>query len=127
MNLEKLNALKSRLWKAADDLRAERENLEEDELLVFDMLCKEKKISDKEKAKIKDAAKNLLERLKNNEFKVNQWADKTQTSSSVKSKIQDILFLALPSIYTNDDINLKTDILFNDFIVRYADYNSVAA
>ena len=37
--------------------RAERENLEEEELTVFDMLLKDKKISDKEKAQVKEAAK----------------------------------------------------------------------
>ena len=59
-----------------ENKRAAKENLEEDELFVFDMLCSNKKISDKEKSDIKDAAKKLLERLKNNEFRVNQWAEK---------------------------------------------------
>ena len=47
-----------------EEKRAERENLEEDELTVFDMLVANKKISDKEKTKIKEAARELLERLK---------------------------------------------------------------
>ena len=73
------------------------------------MLCRNKKISDKEKSDDKDAAKKLLERLKNNEFRVNQWTEKIQTSSSVKSRIQDMLFLELPESYTNEDISLKTE------------------
>ena len=90
------------------------------------MLCRHKKISDKEKSDVKDAAKKLLKRLKNNEFRVNQWAEKIQTSSSVKSKIQDILFLELPESYTNEDISLKTEKLFNEFKLRYADFDLVA-
>ena len=109
-----------------ENKRAAKENLEEDELFVFDMLCRHKKISDKEKSDVKDAAKKLLERLKNNEFRVNQWTEKIQTSSSVKSKIQDILFLELPESYTNEDISLKTEKLFNEFKLRYADFDLVA-
>ena len=56
--------------------RAERENLEEEELTVFDMLLKDKKISDKEKAQVKEAAKELLKRLKKKEFKVQHWTEK---------------------------------------------------
>ncbi|PCJ81100.1 MAG: hypothetical protein COA49_07295 [Bacteroidetes bacterium] len=108
--------------------RAERENLEEDELLVFDMLCKEKKITDKEKATVKEAACSLLERLKNNEFKVVQWTEKTQTSSAVKRKINDFLFKQLPHpAYEDKDISLKTELLFTEFKTRYGNFASVAA
>ena len=111
-----------------EDKRSERENLEEGELLVFDMLCKEKKITDKEKASVKEAACSLLNRLKNNEFKVNQWTEKTQTSSAVKRKIQDILFEQLPyPTYEDKDISVKTELLFNEFKTRYGSYDSVAA
>jgi type I restriction enzyme R subunit len=107
--------------------RAEREGLEEDELTVFDMLTKDKKISDKEKAEVKDAAKELLERLKSNEFKVNQWAEKTQTASAVRKVIEDYLFEKLPSPSYDQDLPIKVDILFNDFKERYAGYGGVAA
>ena len=80
--------------------RAEREGLDEDELLVFDMLCKQKKISDKEKATVKDAAKSLLKRLKKNEFNIIQWSEKIQTSSSVKRQINNYLFEQLPTQHT---------------------------
>ena len=108
--------------------RAERENLAEDELLVFDMLCKEKKITDKEKATVKEAACSLLERLKNNEFKVVQWTEKTQTSSAVKRKINDFLFKQLPHpAYEDKDISLKTELLFTEFKTRYGNFASLAA
>jgi len=107
--------------------RAERENLSEDELTVFDMLMKDKKISDKEKAEVKNAAKELLERLKENEFKVQHWSEKIQTSSAVRKVIEDYLFEKLPSPSYDDDISLKADVLFNDFKERYADYVDEAA
>ena len=107
--------------------RAERENLEEDELSVFDMLVKGKKISDKEKHAVKMTAQELLFRLKNTEFKVEHWAEKTQTSSAVRKVIEDYLFERLPSPSYDEDISLKADILFNDFKERFADYSTWAA
>ena len=94
--------------------RAERENLEEDELTVFDMLSRDKKISDKEKAEVKVAARELLDRLKNNEFKVDRWTEKIQTASAVKKVIEDYLFKGLPSPSYDEDIQVKSEILFND-------------
>ena len=92
------------------------------------MLCKEKKITDKEKATVKEAACSLLERLKNNEFKVVQWTEKTQTSSAVKRKINDFLFKQLPHpAYEDKDISLKTELLFTEFKTRYGNFASVAA
>ena len=110
-----------------ESTRAKRENLAEDELTVFDLLVVGKKVSDKEKAKVKEAAQKLLERLKENEFKVDRWAEKTQTSAAVKKVIEDYLFQTLPSPLYDTDIQIKTDLLFNDFKGRYANYNSFAA
>ncbi|MEO5996057.1 MAG: hypothetical protein ABIN89_05005 [Chitinophagaceae bacterium] len=46
------------------------ENLTQEELAVFDMLERDKKITDKEKNDFKDTARHLLKRLMENEFKV---------------------------------------------------------
>ena len=67
-----------------EEKRAERENLNDDELTVFDMLNSGKKMSDKERVEVKDTARKLLEQLKNNEFKVELCAEKTKTASAVK-------------------------------------------
>lgn len=107
--------------------RAERENLAEDELTVFDMLTKDKKITDKEKAEVKDAARELLERLKKKEFKVQHWAEKIQTASAVRKVIEDYLFEKLPSPSFDDDISIRAEILFNDFKERFASYGQRVA
>lgn len=110
-----------------EEKRAEREFLEEDELTVFDLLNSGKKVSDKEKNEIKETAKKLLERLKSNEFKVDHWVDKIQTASAVKKAINDHLYQTLPyPTFGDGDIVVKTEILFNYFKGRYADYGSVA-
>jgi len=106
--------------------RAQREGLEEDELTVFDMLIANKKISDNEKAQVKDAAKKLLQRLKENEFKVDRWAEKIQTASAVRKAIENYLYVELPSPSYDDDILIKAEMLYNDFKERFADYGIAA-
>lgn len=110
-----------------EEKRAERENLTDDELTVFDMLNTGKKVSDKEKLEVKDTARKLLNRLKSNEFTVDHWVEKVQTASAVKKAINDYLYSTLPHpTYGDGDIVVKTEILFNYFKTRYADYGSVA-
>lgn len=95
--------------------------------MVFDMLIADKKISDKEKAKVKEAARKLLERLKENEFKVDKWAEKTQTASAVRKVIEDYLYVELPSPSYDDEISVKAEMLYNDFKERFANYRGNAA
>ena len=110
-----------------EEKRAERELLDEDELTVFDMLNRDKKISDKEKVEVKDTARKLLEHLKNNEFKVEYWSEKTQTASAVKKAINDHLYTKLPfPTFSDGDRVVKTEILFDYFKTRYANFGRVA-
>lgn len=110
-----------------EEKRAERELLDEDELTVFDMLNRDKKISDKEKVELKDTARKLLEHLKNNEFKVEYWSEKTQTASAVKKAINDHLYTKLPfPTFSDGDRVVKTEILFDYFKTRYANFGRVA-
>jgi type I restriction enzyme, R subunit len=110
-----------------EEKRAERELLDEDELTVFDMLHRDKKITDKEKLEVKETAKKLLERLKNNEFKIEYWSEKIQTASAVKKVINDHLYTQLPfPTFTDGDRVVKTEILFDYFKTRYANFGRVA-
>jgi type I restriction enzyme R subunit len=103
-----------------EEKRAVREDLNEEELAVFDMLGRDKKISDKEKAELKDIAKHLLEQLKDKEFRIIHWADKEQTASAVKVVIKNYLFDKLPfPVYEEADIVAKTEVLFEFFKARY--------
>ena len=105
----------------AEARRAMREDLNEEELAVFGMLGRDKKISDKGKAELKDIAKELLERLKEKEFKIIHWADKEKTASAVKVVIKNYLFDKLPfPAYEEADIEVRTEVLFAFFKGRYA-------
>jgi len=104
-----------------EEKRAVREDLNEEELAVFDMLGRDKKISDKEKAELKGIAKELLERLKVNEFRVVDWSDKEETKSAVKVFIKDKLFYHEGDLYFDDtEIAQKAEVLFDFFKSRYA-------
>lgn len=103
-----------------EEKRATREDLSEDELTVFDMLGRDKRINDKEKAELKEIAKKLLKRLQENEFKVDHWIEKAETASAVRKVINDYLFESLPyPTYEDEDISHKTNVLFNFFKSRY--------
>ena len=114
-----------RLFKdlSEEEKRAGKEELTEDELTVFDMLNKDKKISDKEKAAVKSAASHLLARLKENEFRIDQWSQKMQTKAAVRKAINDYLYEKLPyPTYEDGDIAVKTELLYDYFEDRYGNY-----
>ena len=105
-----------------EEQRAKRENLDEDELAVFDMLVSNKKISDKDRVKVKEVARELLRRLKKKEFVVSRWTEKIQTSAAVQKVVDDLLFLELPRPAYDGVISLKAELLFNVFRERFANY-----
>jgi len=106
-----------------EEKRSGKELLTEEELAVFDMLNKGKKVTDKEKAEVKEAAKNLLKKLQENEFKVVDWAEKSQTKAAVRKAINDYLYSKLPyPTYEDGDIAVKTEVLYNFFESQYRNY-----
>lgn len=110
-----------------EEKRAGKEKLSEEELAVFDMLNKGKKTSDKDKAEVKEASRNLLKKLQDNEFKVVNWVEKSQTKAAVRRAINDYLYSKLPyPTYEDGDIAVKTEVLYNFFESQYRDYGSVS-
>ena len=89
------------------------------------MLNKGKTITDKEKAEVKDAARDLLNKLQENEFKVVNWSEKSQTKAAVRRAINDYLYSKLPyPTYEDGDISVKTEMLYNFFEVQYRSYSA---
>ena len=107
--------------------RAAHEELSEEELAVFDLLMKSKTITDKEKMSLKKAARDLLKKLKQNEFKVTDWTQKNQTKAAVRKAINDYLYSKLPyPTYEDGDIAVKTELLYNFFENHYNNYQKTA-
>jgi type I restriction enzyme R subunit len=81
----------------AEDERAAREGLNEDELEIFDLLCKES-MTQMETQKVKLAAKALLHRLQDEPPRVlvQDWYKTDQTRRIVRSAVAEVLDRELP-------------------------------
>lgn len=82
-----------------EDKRASREGLSEEELAVFDLLCQEVELSEKERNTVKAIAKELLEKLKT--VLVIDWRKKQRMKAKVHNTIEEVLD-ELPDTYTDD-------------------------
>lgn len=84
-----------------EDKRTIRENLSEEELVVFDILTRPNiKLTPEDKKLVKSVVKELIDKLKK-EMLVIDWRKKQQTRATVESAIKDILD-KLPPVYTTE-------------------------
>ncbi len=97
-----------------EDARAKKEDLNEGQLAIFDLLRQGKQLTTKERNKVKGIASELLDSLDGKELKVNHWMDKPQTSAAVKTAINNYLFEQLPyPTYEEQDIESKSFLIFD--------------
>lgn len=94
-----------------------KEDLTEEELELFDLLCKEKLTSSEEK-KVKLAAKMLYETLMNkkSELFVVGWHNDPQPKEKVKSEIITVLNSFLPDSYDRDVFTVKSNIVYEHIV-----------
>ena len=81
---------------------------------IFDLL-KKPGLEKEDIKKIKSVANELLETLKGEKLKVDQWRDKESTGDGVKQAIHDHLWsdaTGLPTSYTEDEIEQKAEGVF---------------
>lgn len=98
--------------------RPDREGLTEEELEVYDLLVRGKKLTQAEEQKVKLAAKNLFKKLteEKEELLVVDWYKDEQPRLKVKSAIEYALNEDLPESYDKDSFDAKTNLLLNHFI-----------
>jgi type I restriction enzyme R subunit len=102
-----------------EEIETRREGLTDEQKAIFDILRKPK-LSKSEKKKVKEIAIELLEELKKDKLKVDKWADKSTTAAAVFNAVSKTLFESLPyPTYENDDIDLKTNLLFEHLKQQY--------
>ena len=95
-----------------------RENMTEEELVVFDILTRPApELSAEERAEVKKVAKQLLERLK--ELLVLDWRKRQAARARVEDAIKDLLDTGLPSAYSSDLYKQKCSALFEHFYESY--------
>jgi type I restriction enzyme R subunit len=112
------------LMNFAEDLRAEEERairmeLSESELELFDLIQK-KKLTKKEEQDVKNAARQLLKRLKEEKPSVliQDWYKDTVTQLRVKSAIEELLDTDLPKSYDRKDFSNVCNRVYNHVFLQ---------
>jgi type I restriction enzyme R subunit len=95
-----------------------RENMSEEELVVFDILTRPAPVlSADERAEVKRVARELLNKLKL--LLVLNWRQKSAARSQLKLTIEDVLDSGLPRIYTPELYRQKCSALFEHVYENY--------
>jgi type I restriction enzyme R subunit len=103
-----------------EEADTKREGLTDEQKAIFDILRFGKKLEAKEKNEIKKISVELLDELKNEKLRVEQWADKSATAAAVFNTVSKTLFNALPyPTYQSDDIDLKTNLVYEHLKHQY--------
>lgn len=105
---------------SAEEADSKREGLTEEQKAMFDLLRQGIKLSEADKKQVKKIAIELLEDLKKEKLKVEQWADKSTTAAAVFNTVSKTLFELLPyPTYQTDDVDLKTNLIFEHLKHQY--------
>ncbi len=100
-----------------------RENMSEEELVIFDILTRPApELSTEERAEVKKAARELLARLKT--LLVLNWRQKSTARSQLKLTIEDTLDSGLPRAYTPELYNQKCSAVFEHVYESYPERNA---
>jgi type I restriction enzyme R subunit len=98
-----------------------RENLTEEELVIFDILTRPAPdLSTDERTEVKKVAHDLLERM--HELLVLDWRNKSAARSNVKLTIEDYLDKGLPDKYGGDIFKTKCAAVFEHIYESYPEY-----
>ncbi len=100
--------------------RAVREGLDETTLAMFDLLKKDD-LTPAEIKRIKTVAVDLYAKLQSELSRIRDWQRKEATRDRVKQTIFDFLYsdeTGLPTSYSVDEINLKSDMVFAHFLYQ---------
>ena len=100
-----------------------RENMSEEELVIFDILTRPApELSGEERAEVKKVARELLTRLK--DLLVLNWRQKAAARSQLKLTIEDTLDSGLPRAYTPELYNQKCSAVFEHVYESYPERNA---
>jgi len=100
-----------------------RENMSEEELVIFDILTRPAPVlTTEERAEVKKIARELLNRLK--ALLVLNWRQKSTARSQLKLTIEDTLDTGLPRAYTPELYNQKCAAVFEHVYESYPERNA---
>ncbi len=117
---EELVALSRSL--TAEEGRHVRENLSEEELVIFDILTRPApELSTEEQAEVKKVARHILERVK--DLLVIDWRKTRRARATVEDAIKNLLDDGLPRAYSKDVYEEKCAAIFEHFYESYPERN----
>jgi len=97
-----------------------RENMTEEELVIFDILTRPApELSAEERTEVKKVARELLTRLK--QLLVINWRQKSAARAQLRLAIEDVLDTGLPRIYSPELYQKKCSAVFEHVYESYAD------
>lgn len=99
-----------------EDRRGVREGLDEEELALFDLLCQDIELSEKEREQVKTIAQQLLVKLRDD--LVIDWRKKQQAKARVRDHIQEVLD-SLPDSYDTEKWNNVFDAVYQHVYQAY--------
>lgn len=103
--------------------RAMREGLNDESLALFDLLLKPG-LAKKEISRIKKVSTELLNKLKAEKLRIDNWKEKEATRDAVLVTIRDFLYedsTGLPSpAYSDEDVNAKADDVYRHIYRAYS-------
>lgn len=103
-----------------EEADTKREGLTDEQKAIFDILRYGKKLQEKEKNEIKKISIDLLEELKKEKLRVDQWADKSVTAAAVYNYVNKTLFEVLPyPTYQTDDVDSRTNLVYEHLKHQY--------
>ena len=108
---------------STEEQRHVRENLTEEELVIFDILTRPSpELGTEERAEVKKVARELLTRLK--ALLVLNWRQKSTARSQLKLAIEDALDSGLPRAYTPEIYQQKCSAVFEHVYESYPERNA---
>lgn len=115
-----------------EDKRSVREGLDEEQLALFDLLVSGKELTQKQRTQIKEVGAELLQRLKEEKLRVDNWRDKETAKAAVRAYIYDFLYderTGLPTdSFTEEDVVAKSWLIYEHIYQQYPNVaNSVYA
>jgi len=104
---------------SVEEANTRREGLTEEQKAVFDILRLGKQLEKEEKKVVKELAVELLEELKKDKLKIEQWSDKSVTAAAVFNYVSNSLFTQLPVSYQGEEIDKKTQMVYEHLKNQY--------
>jgi len=105
---------------SAEEADTKREGLNDEQKAIFDILRRGKSLDEKEKKEVKKIAIELIEELKKEKLRIDQWAEKSITAAAVYNYVNKTLFEFLPyPTYQTDDIDLRTNLVYEHLKNQY--------